>query len=106
MILTNEKRQVKNIIVLSIILLVATMLASVGLMMHIKLIAKIKNDKTEKNTIICTAISSALSVYGLIGHVIVYHNFWSYDKYDIDYIALVISVYYVFFIIGAYKTYK
>lgn len=82
------------------------MLASVGLLMHIKLVAKIKNDKTEKNTMICTVISSALSVYGLIGHVIVYHNFWCYDAYYIDYIALVISIYYVFFTIGAYKTYK
>jgi hypothetical protein len=93
-------------ILVSIVLLIATMLASVGLLMHIKLVAKIKNDKTEKNTIICTIISSVLSVYGLIGHVIVYHNFWNYNAYDIDYIALVISIYYVFFTIGAYITYK
>ena len=89
---------------MSAITLLAFLISLCALIIHIKLIKKCGRKNMADN--ICVAIASALSIFGIIGHVLVYHNLWCYKSYDIDYIPLTMSIYYIVMVTGAFVTYK
>ena len=89
---------------MSAITLLAFLISLCAFIIHIKLIKKCGRKDMADN--ICVAIASALSIFGIIGHVLVYHNLWYYKSYDIDYIPLIMSIYYIVMVIGAFVTYK